>query len=480
MNVLMKYLNFAAILAGATLPLAFAPFGYYWVAELSLVLLLFTWFKASPRLAFWYGWLFGAVFFSGGVYWVYISIHDFGHAPVILAAAILSLLIAFMALYPAVQGYLLQKICHKNSWYKFLLVFPVSLVTLEWIRGWFLSGFPWLFLGYGHIDSPLRGFAPIFGVYGVSFFIAETAGVIFYMFYERKNKKLFIVLALFIVLIWSVGANLAKINWAKQAGEEITVSLIQGNISQERKWDPKELQPILNSYLSLTAENFKSKIIIWPEAAIPTYPEYIWLQLKALSTAAKKHKVAILSGAPLYDKKDGGVYNGIIALGAGSGQYYKRQLLPFGEYLPLKFALKWLRHFLVIPMSGFSWGSKNQPDLLAGGILIAPFVCYEIAYPGLLLDYLPRAELLLTVCDDSWFGESIALHQHLEIARMRSLEVGRYQLLSTNTGISAVIDEKGKVTAVAPMFQQAVLSAKVKSFTGSTPWVRFGRWLYPS
>lgn len=476
------YLGMLAILGGAILPLAFAPFGYYLLAEISLVLLLFSWFNASPRLAFWYGLLFGVAFFGGGVHWVYISIYHFGHAPVILAIAILALLIAFMALYPALQGYLLQRIYPHNNWSKFLLAFPASLAILEWIRGWFLSGFPWLFLGYGHIDSPLRGFASVLGVYGVSFFIAQTAGAIFYIVYEifygRKNKKLCAALALYILLLWSVGLSLAKISWTKQSGKEIAVSLIQGNVSLERKWNPSELRPILDSYIALTAKNFTSKIIVWSEAAI-TYPDAALPYLKPLSLAAKKNRVTILSGTPFHDKKDDRDYNGIIALGADHGQYYKRRLLPFGEYMPLKFILSWLNNYLFIPMSDFSSGAKNQPDLLAQGILLAPFICYEIAYPDLILDYLPRAELILTVSDDSWFGESIASAQHLEIAQMRSLEVGRYQLLSTNTGISAIIDDKGKIIAKAPVFQQAVLSAKVKNLAGSTFWVAYGKdgWL---
>lgn len=471
------YFSSLAIIGGAILPLAFAPFGCYLVAEIALVLLLFTWFRASARLAFWYGWLFGVAFFSCGVYWIYISVYRYGHAPAILAILVVALLVAFLALYPALQGYLLNRIYSRHNWQKFLLAFPASLVVFEWIRGWFLSGFPWLFLGYGHIDSWGRGFASIFGVYGVSFLVAHTAGAIFYMFCERNNRRLLVILSLWLILLWSISAGFAKINWTKPSGEPVSVSLIQGNISQERKWDPEELWAILNSYAFLTARNFSSKIIVWPEAAIPIYPEEISLYLKSLAFTARENGTTILSGAPLVER-DNHFYNGIIALGADSGKYYKRQLVPFGEYLPLKFILHWLHNFIIIPMSDFSRGAKKQPDLFAGGILIAPFICYEIAYPRLILDYLPRARLLLTVCDDSWFGESIAAYQHLEIARMRSLEAGRYQLLSTSTGVSAVINHRGEIIARAPSFQVAVLSAKIQNFTGSTPWVIFGQHLW--
>jgi apolipoprotein N-acyltransferase len=471
MNRLRIFLCLLALTSGAILPFAFAPYGYYLAAEISLILLLVTWSKASPKQAFWYGWLFGVAFFSFGIYWVYISIHDYGHAPAILALTIISLLISFLALFPAVQGYLMQKVGPKNNWQKYLAAFPISLVVFEWVRGWILSGFPWLFLGYGHIDSPLRGYAPILSVYGVSFFIALTSGTIFYLFYERPGKKTIVLLGLFITIVWYGGGQLAKVNWTKQIDKELTVSLIQGNILQERKWNPKEFANILNLHVHLTSNNLTSDIIIWPESAIPVNPKRAGSFLKPLSAKAEEHNTAIFSGAPIYDDENGEVYNGIIALGSGTGQYHKRRLVPFGEFMPFKYILIWLRDFVEIPMSDFSWGAKKQPGLHAGKILIAPFVCYEIAYGDLVLDYMPKAKLLLTVSDDSWFGDSIAPYQHLEIARMRSLEVGRYQLVSTNTGISAIIDDKGKVVAKTPVFKETVLTAKVKTFTGSTPWV---------
>ena len=485
MNLKKIYTSVLAIFSGAILPIAFAPFGFYLVAEISLILLLFIWAKATPRLAFWYGWLFGVGFFGCGVYWIYISICYYGHAPIVLSFVIVAILVAFMALYLALQGYILQRFFPRNTWHKFVLAFPASFTILEWIRGWLFSGFPWLFLGYGHVTSPLRGYATVFGVYGVTFAISATAGAIFYILYDRKNRRLCIALSMFVLSLWIIGAILTKINWVKQAGKAtlVPVTLIQGNVSQERKWDPKEVLPILDTYISLTksslnrnAEN--SKIIIWPEAAITTHPEDIAQYLTLLADTARKNHATILSGIPLYDKTNGSFYNGIIVLGAGSGRYYKRQLVPFGEYLPFRFILNWLHNFFVISMSDFTSGMRQQPDLIAEDIIFAPAICYEIAYPYLILDYLPRANMLVTVSDDSWFGESIAAAQHAQIAQIRSLEVGRYQLLCTNTGITAIIDHQGKIVARAETFQQVVLSTKVKSFTGSTPWVFCGRYLW--
>ncbi|CAL7962597.1 Apolipoprotein N-acyltransferase [Gammaproteobacteria bacterium] len=472
-------LSLIALFAGAILPLAFAPFGYYLIAEIALVLLLLTWSTVtSPRVAFWYGWLFGLAFFGCGVYWVYISIHHFGHAPIPLAVLILAVMIAFLALYPALQGYLLSRIFPQNNWHKFLVAFPATWVILEWLRGWVLSGFPWLFLGYGHIDSPLRGWATIFGVYGVSFVIAQTAGAMACLFFYRKKMKSIATLVLLILVLWSMGIAFTKINWTKKIDAPIKVSLIQGNISLDQKWDKTELLPILNAYTALTAHNFSSKIIIWPEAAIPFLSEDVQFYLKLLSKTAKKHNITILSGTTFYDKENESCFNGILAFGANEGHYHKRHLVPFGEYLPMRFMLSWLHNYLMIPMSGFESGAKNQSDLLIGKTPLAPFVCYEIAYANLVLDYLPRAGLLVTVSDDSWFGESIAAAQHLEIARMRSLEVGRYQLLATNTGITTIIDSSGKIISKLPIFKQAVLTANIQLLSGTTPWVKYGQHIW--
>jgi len=467
------FYNLLAMTAGAALVLAFAPFGYYLIAELSLVTLLFTWHKAkSPGQAFWRGWLFGLAFFGWGAHWVYISIHNFGHAPIPIAALILAIMVTYLALYPAITGYLLKK-SSNYSWLTYIIIFPFLWVSLEWVRGWMISGFPWLFLGYGHINSAISSWATVFGVYGISFVIAQTAGAVFCIFLYHKKIKPVLLFITSITTLWGSGYYLNKLNWTTAINKPIQVSLIQGNISLEQKWDETQLLNILNTYSNLTTDNFTSKIIVWPEAAIPAFHHNISDYLAKLAKIAQKHNTTILSGIMFQDKNNTqNYYNGIIALGANSGRYYKRHLVPFGEYMPLKSLLSWLRHYLDIPMSGFSSGSATQPKILIQKTPIAPFVCYEIAYPGLVLDCMPQASLIVTVCDDSWFGESIAAAQHLEIAQMRSLEVGRYQLLTTSTGITAIIDAKGKVLNRLPEFKLGVLTGDIQLLSGATPWVK--------
>lgn len=464
--------NFIALIAGSLLPLAFAPFGYYPLAVLALAILLFLWLTAKPWQAFVQGLMFGLGFFGFGISWVFISIHTYGNACTPIALVITGTMILFLALYPAFNGYLLNRIYPVNNLRKLLLAFPATWMLFEWVRTWLLSGFPWLLLGNSQIDSPLRGFVPIIGEAGLAFLVAFSAAILVSLWVSKKNwqRALLILLA---ILLWGGGLLLNKINWTHSFGVKTQVSLIQGNIPQEQKWEPKQLASILGTYVKLTNQTFGNKLVVWPEGGIPTYPQDIKFFLKLLSFTAKLHGTTIISGIPIYDRLSGRSYNGAIAFGATKGIYLKKHLVPFGEYLPFKKLLCWLPKYLTIPMSGYSSGPKHQELIIVNGMVIAPFICYEIAFADLVLSHFPRANILLTLCDDSWFGKSIAAEQHLAIARMRSLETGRYQLLSTNTGITAVIDPKGKVLERAPEFKEYVLTTSIQGMRGLTPWVAF-------
>ncbi len=256
------------------------------------------------------------------------------------------------------------------------------------------------------------------------------------------------------------------------------VSIIQGNVGQEQKWNEQEFWPTLRLYLSMIEEQLDKKLVVLPEAAITTFPENISSTMKLLTNSAFTRGSTVLTGIPLHDASKNIYYNGIITLGANQGVYHKIHLLPFGEYLPCKTILRWLHRFLFIPMADFTSGGYGQPDITVDTTVIAPFICYEIAYADLLLRYLPRAGLIVTISDDSWFGDSIAQAQHLEIARMRSMEVGRYQIFANNRGSSAIIDSKGIIILKTEPFQRAVLNGKVFTYTGTTPWVAWGKYLF--
>lgn len=498
------YLSVFIFLFGAILSLAFAPFGYEFLAVFSLAMLLFVWTnnltatfyepeinqakdknEINSRLNIShakanaiYGFLFGLGFFGFSVYWVYISIHNYGNANAILAIIITLSLIAYLAIFIAVLGFIFTKIFPQNNFLKIFIVFPSLWTLFEFLRGWLFTGFPWMFIGYSQIDAPLRGYAPFIGVYGISFLVAFTASALVVVFKTKKFWQRLIIIIL-TILIWICGAILAKIDWTK-SDKEFKVSLIQANVAQELKWQILERDNILQKYFDLTKNNLHNDIIVWPEAAIPAFPDQVKSFLHKIAILAKNNHSTIISGIPINEQiNNSDVYfNAMISVGTYDNKYLKRHLVPFGEYVPLEFVFSNFMNYFAIPMSNFIPGNNKQPDFVIDSTTIAPFICYEIAYPYLVLDYLPKAGLLLTISDDSWFGKSIALAQHLEIARMRSLETGRYQLVVANTGLTAIIDSFGKVIAKAPAFNDFVVNGKIPIKSGSTPWICFGHYLW--
>ncbi len=467
--------HLGALIAGALLPLAFAPFQIFLLSILAPACWLVLLSNISPQRAFCRGWMFGLGFFGVGISWVYISLSVYGQANILLAATITGLLIIVLALFPAIQAYILARFFPANNISKYLLAFPALWVLLEWVRTWFFTGFPWLFLGYSQINSPLSGLAPILGVFGVSWAVAFSSGIIVVAVMARKHFSLVLTVIGLLLLLWLGSEALNSVRWTHQNGQPVKVSLIQGNISQQLKWRPEQALQSLALYKKLTLENLDKRIIIWPEAAITFYQTQVPDFLVEMNQLLKAHQSALITGIPI--AQDDNYYNGMLAIGQGSGQYLKRHLVPFGEYMPFRSILLWLKNYVLIPMSDFSSGPKHQPLLTANGIPFATFICYEIAYPTEVLDQLPRGQILVTLSDDSWFGKSFAPAQHLEIAQMRALEAGRYALMSTNDGITAIISPKGQVLSAAPSFHEFVLSGEVQPMIGITPWVQIG--IYP-
>ena len=462
-------LLFLALLAGCILPLAFAPFHWYFIAFISPGLLLYTWSRASPWQAFWRGAVFGIGLFSVGTYWVYISIHTYGGANLALAGFITALFILILAIFPATQGLLFSWI-FKNTRLaaKSLLAFPAMWIIWEWFRTWVFTGFPWLFLGYSQLNTVLRGFAPLFGVYGVSFAVVFISSALLLLFIH-KNYFIKAVSVFLILLIFSISVFLTPVLWTQTTGNPILVSLVQGNIQQTMKWNKEHLLHILNIYQEETEKHWNSDIIVWPEAAIPTIPQQVSLYLQQMNQAAKTYHTALIVGMPIYHPNTNQYFNGMMVLGQGKGIYLKRHLVPFGEYVPLKPLWEGLVQYFRMPMSDFSPGPLQQDTMIAKAIPIAPFLCYEIAYPAEVLDTVQNKALIVVISDDSWFGNSIASPQQIQMAQMRALETGRYILYDTNTGITAVINPLGHIDSVLPQNTRAVLTTQVTAMTGKTP-----------
>jgi apolipoprotein N-acyltransferase len=462
-----------ALLAGALLPLAFAPLSFFPLAVLAPALLFLLWLDVTPRRALWRGFLFGLGQFGVGVSWVYVAIHDFGHSGVPLAVFLTALFVAVLALFPALLGYLATHVRRAPDGLRLMLLFPAAWTLIEWLRGWILTGFPWLNLGYSQIDAPLRGFAPLVGVYGVTLAVALSAGLLAVLILSGRRAQLFALAGL--VLLWLGGALLARIDWTEASGAPLRVSLVQGNIPQDSKWSPELVQRTLDLYADLTRQHWDSRLILWPEAAITAfYHEVAGDYLSGLAHEARAHGADIVLGIPVREPGARRYFNSLLAISDRPGFYHKRHLVPFGDYLPLEDFLRGLIHFFDLPMSGFSAGPDEQPLLHAAGQQIASAICYEDVFGEEMITALPEATLLVNATNNAWYGNSFAPHQHLEMSRWRALETGRYMLRVTTNGVSAIINEHGKIQGRSPQFETYVLSGEAVPRTGATPYVRAG------
>lgn len=476
-----------AFSAGALAVLAFAPFSYSFVAIASLALLFWLWRGATPGDAFRMGWLYGLGLMGLGVSWLHISINQFGNMGLPLAMVITLLFVSAMALYYGLVGWLCAKFGGRGEWQRLLFCYPALWVLLEWVRGWFLSGFPWLALGYSQLETPLQGYAPLLGVYGVSWAVAVSAGLLTLLLsalmpYLRGRVPTggkvavpsLILSVLGMAVLWLGGDRAASMAWTQVAGKPVKVSLVQGNIPQEKKWQPEQFGPTLNLYLELSREHMNSDLIVWPETAVPAFYHQVDANLLApLGRELRPLGVDLLLGIAVRHD-DGRYFNAMVSLGHNKDAYYKRHLVPFGEFLPLKWLLNPLIEFLSIPMSDFSAGEPSKNLLRLAGYPVGISICYEDAFGEEVIHALPKAAFLINASNDAWFGDSLAPHQHLEIARMRALEAGRFLLRATNTGVSAVIDPRGGIVGVSPAFEQDVLTQDILPMRGMTPYARYG------
>jgi apolipoprotein N-acyltransferase len=453
---------------GAASVLAFAPFSLALLLPPLLALLFVTWrYAASAGRAAALGYAFGLGLMGFGVFWLRISIAQFGGVPAPMAVVITLGFIALMAVFFALAGWLAWRLRPRSDVVWLVTVVPGVWTLVEWLRGWFLTGFPWLSAGYSQIDSPLAGFGPVLGVFGISLAVALSAGLL--ALWRRPGA----VVAL--LALWGVGHGLSLVSWSQAAAEPFQVSLLQASVPQSDKWRAQVRQPTIDWYLRATLEAPDSQLVIWPETAVPAFRAEVEQTLleplhELLRAEGRDVVLGIVDGDP-----DGAYYNAMLSLGvSGRDHYHKRHLVPFGEYLPLD---RWTRpvlDFLQIPMSDFTLGGDREPVLSLVGQPVGMNICYEDAYADEVIRALPRATLLINASNDAWFGDSLAPHQHLEIARMRSLETARFLLRATNTGISAVIDERGKITSRSPQFVPAVLTETVRPLQGVTPFVRWG------
>lgn len=468
-----------AAVAGAISVLGFAPFHVSPLPLFTLALLFWQWSgAATPKQAFKIGWAFGLGFFVTGVSWIYVSLHTFGAMPMPLAALATLLFCAFLALFPAVAAYAVTR-SRRSSEVKILLLAPASWVLVEWIRSWIFTGFPWNTIGYSQITaSPLSGYAPVLGIYGVSLVVALMAGCIavFAARWRESRAAPRRVAAYLFMSLGVCGFGLKQIVWTTPVGAPTTVSLLQGNVAQDVKWREDQMRATLDAYAKLIT-NSDAQLIVLPETALPLFlhqvpPDY----LQAITVHAKKNNGDVLLGVP-ERTRDGNYYNTTISLGVSPLQFYRKShLVPFGEFIPLRPVLAWIVNILAIPLQDFSRGSIDQQPLNIAGQRVAVNICYEDVFGEEIIRQLPQATLLVNMSNVAWFGRSIAPDQHLQISQARALETGRPMLRATNTGMTAVINPRGEVEAVASPFTSVALTHTVRGYEGVTPYVRWGNY----
>ena len=461
-----------AFALGGLAALSFAPLGWHLLIFLGLAGLLFLADPAAPRRAFVLGWLFGLGLFGVGVSWVYVSLAVYGGMPSWLAAFAVFLFCAALALFPALAAGATVRYSRPGL-FRLLLVFPLMWTATEWVRGWLFSGFPWLVAGYAQVpDGPLAGFAPLVGVYGVSWLSALGAGALVWLlrWLWLPGKWMAPVAAL--LLLTAVGEILKQLDWTAPVGRPLSVALVQGNVPQELKWRPEQVSRTLADYAE-QVRAARARLIVLPETAFPVfYEELRPSYLAELRELAAARGADILAGVPTGDLASD-YYNSVVSIGAAPPQFYhKHHLVAFGEFLPPGFG--WIAKVLHIPLPDFARGAKAQPPMRVAGQKVAVNICYEDVFGEEIIRPLPEATLLVNVTNDAWFGDSFAGWQHAQMSQMRALEAGRYMLRATNTGVTAIIDQKGRVVAALPEFVSATLSGEAQGYTGATPYARWG------
>lgn len=475
-----------AFIAGALLTFSYAPFDFYFLTIPLLAWVIWCGWDTTPGEGWKLGFSFGLGWFTAGLSWIYVSIDQFGGLPIIATLGVLAVLYIYLALFPALAFFLwrwLHQYTRAAVW-----TLPLFWLMAELLRGWLFTGFPWLRLGYSQIDSNIANFAPMIGEIGISVVLVIMAAAIAAAFAERRWRLLAVPAVTLILAI--------TLSWQQQVqrtGQTVSVALVQGNIAQSLKWDAEQQWPTVLKYLDLSRPFYNNhELIIWPESAITILEPFAGDVLANIDQAAQLSNTALVTGIIDYRRGNDAFYNSLIVLGQqqqsavtnpvatnyeylAPNRYQKHQLLPIGEFVPFEKILRPLAPLFNLPMSSFSRGDFEQENLQANGYLLTPAICYEIAFPGQVRKNLHNnTNFLLTVSNDTWFGRSHGPWQHMQIARMRALELGRPLLRATNSGVTGIIDEQGRWLAEGKQFTEQVVSAEVPLVTGTTWYHQFG------
>ena len=470
-----KLLILIGIISGALGVTSFSPF-HFWPGYFGSLIVFSLLIITSPnaKAACWRGSSVALGFFGAGVSWVYVSIAEYGQVGIFIAAIITLAFVSVLCLFWAFSAWLSWRLIHSFTQLPSSLWITLALTLGEFFRSTLFTGFPWLLPGYAIENTWLFELLPIGGIWLSSVCVILTSSTIASLFLKRANQA---IPALTVIVIWIGSAFLSyfPISWVEQTGT-LKTTLVQGNVKQDEKWLARTAKKSLADYQQATIEHLDSELVVWPETAITYAYSQIRPHLASFRKELADSNTTLITGVP--DVSDDGkdYYNAIWATGNGFGLYYKQRLVPFGEYIPLAKYIGPILDVFDMPISNFKSGDDNQPVLQVGEWGIAPFICYEIVYAEQVRRIVRDSDFLITISNDGWFGTSFGPWQHLQIAQFRAKEAGRYLIRATNTGITAFIDEKGKIVAQAPQFEKTTLTANAKAFTGITPYVYWGYW----
>ena len=463
-----------ALIAGALIPLSLAPFNYWWTGPIALAALAACLQHSSPRESLLRGWLFGSGSFLAGVSWIYVAMYVYGNTSAALSALMTGLFCLALGLVTGLFAYSYSRFLRTEGSTN-ILGFAAAWVIFEWFRGWFMTGFPWLYLGYAHVSTPLSGWGPIVGIYGLSFWTALSGAALYVALREVRSRPLSATLPLLCCgALMLQGQLLTSTEWTQlKERPPLRIGAVQANISQDKKWDYTHYWKTLELYDTQSEKLWAdADLVIWPEAAIPALYHHALPFFDYIRERAQANNSALITGVPTRDDED--MYNSVMVISGGEGTYHKQRLVPFGEYVPLAQYIRGLISFFDLPMSSFSWGGPDQGPLQVKDWLLAPSICYEIVYPDLVARSARNADVLFTISNDAWFGKSIGPAQHMEMAQMRALENGRELIRVTGTGITAITDHRGQIKTRIPAHEQALLRGAVSAREGQTPFNRLG------
>lgn len=489
LNLVAKDKNaWLALFAGLILTFSYSPFAIWPIVFISIAAIIFCvnpnkTGKKHAKTAAKYGFIFGLGWFGAGISWVHVSIATFGGLPLIASIALMVLLCSYLALFPALALWAATRFSSGSKSFAVLLI-PFFAVS-EYLRFNLLTGFPWLSFGYTQTDSPLNALAPLIGELGLTLFCIAIGFALYCL--TKKQFKIPVITAAAVALTFTA-AHITKTT--HYSNKDLSVLLVQGNIKQHLRFDPSEFWTTMSTYQDMTRLHWNADLIVWPEAAVPEIEALAYTYLAGLDNAATFNKTALITGIVDYQLDTKTIFNTLIVVGnkeqndehghyryLNNNRYQKHQLLPIGEFVPFEDILRPIAPLFDLPMSSFSRGDKVQNNLRANGFNLLPAICYEIVFADLVRgNYKSNSDILFTVSNDAWFGDSIGPHQHMQIARMRALELQRPLVRVTNNGISGVYDPISHTRQTMPQFEATTLKANIKLIQGDSVYSQYGNW----